>query len=606
MNRTTGKAERSTHETPTQSASSRRKFLSTAVGGAAGFVALPAAMPSAAAAGKAMDWSREVDIVVVGTGAAALSAAIAAVNAGSSVLMVEKGPTYGGTSTKSEGGMWVPNNRFLRANHQVDAREDALRYMSRCARPHLYRASAPFFGMPESEYRLMEAFYDNASKAFEFLEEVRALKTTTIFSLPDYLETPEDKVPVGRMIMTEQPNGQYGLGAELVRQLKGWLDARKVQFLLKHRARKLIRNTKGEIVGLETVASDGRAIRLRARKAVIFGSGGYAHNKEMMRNFQPAPIYGTCSVPTSEGDFIHIAQEVGAKLGNMGNAWRMQLVLEHTLELSSVPRGIWQPPGDSMVIVNKYGDRVVNEKHNYHDRSRVHFVWDANREEYPNQVLFMIYDKRAAELFAGNFPLPAPGVAAPYVIKGDTLETLAQAIQARLDLHAEKWGEVKLRDFPRTLEKTIADFNQHAVDGVDKQFQRGSFRWDQAWLSYCSLPREGTAWKAGETPDATMHPLQSEGPYYAIILGSGVLDTNGGPVINPRAQVLDPSDVPIPGLYGAGNCISSPAGQAYWGGGCTLGLAVTYGHIAGMNAARESVKDATHQSAFSHNGKAPA
>jgi hypothetical protein len=206
----------------------------------------------------------------------------------------------------------------------------------------------------------------------------------------------------------------------------------------------------------------------------------------------------------------------------------------------------------------------------------------------------MIYDRRVAELFAGNFPLPATDAHAPFVISGDTLDTLAQAIQARLDLHADKWGEVRLKDFSATLAKTISGFNHYATTGVDEQFQRGSFRWDEAWLAYCSIPRAGTSWKTGETPSATMHPLQSEGPYYAIILASGVLDTNGGPVINAKAQVLDPSDVPIPGLYGAGNCISSPAGQAYWGGGCTLGLAVTYGHLAGTNAAKEPVKDATH------------
>jgi succinate dehydrogenase/fumarate reductase flavoprotein subunit len=596
MNRNTNKAGNSGQETAGPSTTSRRRFLSSAVSGAAGIAVLPTALPSTAATGTGTTWSQEVDVLVVGTGAAASSAAIAAANAGSAVLMLEKGPTYGGTSNKSEGGMWVPNNRFLRAKGEVDAREDALRYMARCARPHLYRADAPMFGMPESEYRLMEAFYDNASKAFEFLEEVKALKTTTIFSLPDYYETPEDKVPVGRMIMTEGPDGKYGFGTELIRQLRAWLDARKVRVLLKHRARKLIRNTKGEVVGLEAVASDGRVVRLRARKAVIFGTGGYAHNKDMMRNFQAAPIYGTCSVPTSEGDFITIAQGVGAKLGNLGSAWRMQLVLEHTLDLPSVPRGIWQPPGDSMVIVNKYGERVVNEKHNYHDRSRAHFVWDANREEYPNQFLFMVYDHRVAELFAGNFPLPGPGVNASYVIKGDTLDDLARAIQARLDRHADRWGAVKLVDFSASLGRTIAAFNRDARAGVDKQFQRGAFRWDQAWLSYCSIPREDTAWKTGDAPDATMHPLQPEGPYYAVILGAGVLDTNGGPVVNTKAQVVDPSDTPIPGLYGAGNCIASPAGQAYWGGGCTLGLAVTYGHLAGIHAARELVKDATHLS----------
>ncbi|HSV68675.1 MAG TPA: FAD-binding protein [Methylibium sp.] len=168
-----------------------------------------AAGPSVAATATA--WSQEADILIVGTGAGASSAAIAAVNAGSSVIMVEKGPIYGGTTAKSEGGMRVPNNRFLRAKGKADAREDALRYMARCARPQLYRAGQPFFGMPESEYRLMEAFYDHAAPAFEFLEEAGALRTTQILLLPDYFEGPENKVPVGRQIMTEQPNGQYGL-----------------------------------------------------------------------------------------------------------------------------------------------------------------------------------------------------------------------------------------------------------------------------------------------------------------------------------------------------------------------------------------------------------
>jgi 3-oxosteroid 1-dehydrogenase len=571
---------------------SRRGFLSAALGGAAGLVAASAPGPSAAATMSA--WSHEADVLIVGTGAGASSAAIAAVNEGSSVIMIEKGPTYGGTTAKSEGGMWVPNNRFLRARGLIDSREDALRYMARCARPHLYRAERPFFGIPESEYRLMEAFYDHAAEAFEFFEAVGALKTTQILLLPDYFEGPENKVPVGRQIMTEQPNGQYGLGTELVRQLRSWLESRKVPFLLKHRARRLVRNAKGEIVGLEAVTTNGREVRLRARRAVVFATGGFAHNKALMRSFQSAPIYGTCSVPTSEGDFISIAQAVGAKLGNLDNAWRMQVVLEHTLDMPSVPRGIWQPPGDSMIVVNKYGQRVFNEKHNYHDRSRVHFAWDPNREEYPNQLLFMIYDRRVAELFAGNFPLPAAGANAPYVIRGETLDALARAIQSRLDLHADQWGEVRLDGFSANLGRTIAAFNRFAEKGDDEQFQRGAFQWDREWLSYTSIPRDGTPWRTGETPSPTMHPLQSEGPYFAIVLGAGVLDTNGGPVINPKAQILDPSDVPIPGLYGAGNCIASPAGQSYWGGGCTLGLAMTYGHLAGIHAAREPVKDATH------------
>ncbi|ODV41377.1 hypothetical protein AWV79_36995 [Cupriavidus sp. UYMMa02A] len=233
----------------------------------------------------------------------------------------------------------------------------------------------------------------------------------------------------------------------------------------------------------------------------------------------------------------------------MGGAWRSQIVLEEAIQYHSVPNDVWQPQGDSMIVVNRHGQRVFNEKRNYHDRARVHHHYDPNQAEFPNQLLFMIYDQRTAELYGGNHPIPEKPAGAPYVIAGDTWDALAGAIQARLEALSASTGGMRLAPgFTQALGTTVERFNGFARHGKDEDFQRGEFAYDLEYRPLFGLPRQGTRWgdSAGKNP--VMFPLQEQGPYYCIILAPGTLDTNGGPVINAQAQVMRYDNQPVPGL----------------------------------------------------------
>ena len=538
------------------------------------------------------------DVLVVGSGAAGASAAIFAKDAGAGeVVLVEKALLFGGTTAKSGGVYWIPNNSFLRERGITTPRNAMLREMASHSYPHLYQGDSPTLGLPENEYELLVAFYDNAAPAVERLAEIGALVSqpaeVPFGPMPDYFEdSREDLVPVDRRLWPRKADGSFGLGDEMVRQLKSGCEQIGVEIRMGEAAAKILANEEGQVVGLETQRTDGSSRRLRARRGVIFGSGGYTHNAEMMLHYQPGPLYGGCAVPTNQGDFITMAGALGAKMGHMQSAWYAEIVLEQALQFSSTPDDVFMPPGDSMILVNRLGKRVVNEKANYNERTQAHFYWDPVSHDWPNRFLFMVYDQRTAELYGGRFPLPAAGTQAPYVLKADTLTDLAREIDARLEGYADRTGGFTLDiEFPDRLASQIRRFNKFADKGVDLEFDRGGHVYDRDWHSRIwSFPNQDTEHALGTKPNPTMHPISADGPYYAIVLAAGTLDTNGGPVIDSNAQVLDVHSRPIAGLYGAGNCIASPTGRYYYGGGGTLGPALAFAYIAGRTVAAEPVK----------------
>ncbi len=562
---------------------SRRAFLRAAgVGAGVGAVSsvAPLRARDARAAGAP---DRDVDVIVVGTGAGGWPAAIVAHEAGASVEMHEKAAFVGGTTRKSGGVYWVPNNPVMRERGLEDPREDALRYMARLAYPELYSPLAPGLGLDPNPYALLETHYDRGPGVIARLAALGVMESTFWPAWDgrpwaDYhADLPENRAPRGRGLVPRLADGSAGDGADLIAAFRRATEARGIPLRLRSAARRLIVDDSGAVTGLELETRDGIE-RVAARRGVIFSTGGFSHSPQLVRNFLRGISYGSCEVPTNEGDFIAIAAGVRARLANMRNAAWKQVVLEQALAFASIPNGVATVPGDSSILVNRDGVRVVNEKLNYNQRGQVHFDWDASANLYRNQFLFLIYDRRAAEVFAGVEPIPPRGARQPEVISAATLAELGPAIDRRLAQLEPAIARYRLAPgFGNALESTVARYNGFARSGVDADFQRGESTHEP---DFHGPRRDGN-----DLPSSMMFPLSGSGPYHAIILAAGTYGTRGGPEIDPYARLLDVDGQPIPGLYGTGNCVASPAGGGYWGGGSQLGPGIVFGAIAGEHAA---------------------
>jgi hypothetical protein len=585
-------------------------------------------------------WDAEHDVVVVGSGNAAFVAAITARANGADVTMFEKGAYVGGTSLVSGGGGWFPNNPLMQADGIEDPRENAIAYMTRYALPQVYDPDDAQFGLSDEDYALYTRYYDTAGEAVAFLQDQGAITWTYGQGFGpnfdtvqvDYMEEyEENKSPTHRTLHPTTADGGRGGGGDMIGGYQAWAEESGIAIHLNHRVDRVITNSSGEVIGVEVIVTNPTAavatpdpntnteatpgaqpemtpvldatpaaeaeqrLAIRARKGVIFGSGGFARNEDMMRHLMSFPQYGGCSAPTNEGDLLRISASLGAKLGNLHNAWRNEGLFEQAVAETGSYNCIFIPSGDSFIQVNKTGRRFMNEKRNYQDRPMAHADWDPNYGDWKSRLSFYIYDQRTQDNWGGSFPYPADPATTPYAIMGNTLEELADAINERVLSLATVSGNVQLDpNFAENLADEVARFNEFARAGDDQDFLRGSLRYDiDIPMGPTSENATLTEYPSPDQANSAMYPLSEEGPYYAFIVAASAVDTNGGPVINPDAQIVRWDGSPIEGLYGAGNCIANPSVNAYWGGGATIGNGHVWGYNAGKHASQAAEKSAS-------------
>ena len=528
----------------------------------------------------------ETDVIVIGTGAAGLAAALSARVAGAEVIILERAEQLGGTTALSGGVPWIPCNDHMHEVGSSDTREAALTYMRRQS-----------LGRMDDE--LIETYVDQGAAVIRFIEaqtdiRFRALKwpdyhpelpggthgrslsaglfpgndlgelrprlrSSLTFPIPVSSNDLEDGVDIldPAIIGDRLEKGLVGVGNALVAGLTKAVVHKGATILFGRRARSLIMD--GEAVVGVRGDHHGTPFELRARRGVIIASGGFEWNAQLVKDLLRGPHDGAASPPGNEGDGLLMAAEAGAALANTDEAWWMPISKIPGEEYDGEPAirfAVQELTKPGSIMVNRAGQRFVNEACNYNDLGRSFFQFDPQAFAYPNREAWIIFHQG----YLDRYPVMTryPGDPVPnWLIQAPTLRALAETI----GVDAEG------------LERTVEQFNASARLGQDPQFHRGESRYDHYHGDW-----------ALEGALQTLGPLTTA-PFYACRVYPGVLGTKGGPKTTARAEVVNLRGGTIPGLYAAGNAAASVMGMAYPGAGGTIGPALVFGHIAGRQAA---------------------
>jgi succinate dehydrogenase/fumarate reductase flavoprotein subunit len=534
------------------------------------------------------------EVIVVGTGAAAMAAALAARTGGARVTVVERTGSIGGTTAVSGGGIWMPQNQHMGEIGSVDSRPEALAYMGRLTAgrtppellehyvdhgpdilAHLERSTPlelrpmtwpdyhPEMEGAKGSGRMLEPALYDTGRLGAWAGRLRRppvlalpipLEEATVEWRPSYTPDRFD----GALVQARVKAGQVACGQALIGGLLEACLAAGVEPQLETRAVEITMAGRGadqRVAGL-VVEQDGHRTELPAA-AVVLASGGYEWNTALRERFLPGPLTHPHSPPANEGDGLAMAMAVGADLANMNETW--------WYPASSVPGeqydgrplarfvGVERTAPHS-IMVNRFGQRFVNEAGNYNDLGKSFFSFDINEYAPRNLPSWVVFDRQ----YRSRYPVVTarPGDPDPeWLLVHDTVEGLAA--RAGID--------------PVGLIETIERWNRFVGQGLDRDFGRGSSAYDRFHGDPgAPHPNLGTV---------------EVGPFYALPVHVGSVGTKGGPRVDAHGRVLHVGDRPIPGLYGAGNVIASPAGPAYYGGGTSIGMGLVWGHGSGTHAA---------------------
>jgi 3-oxosteroid 1-dehydrogenase len=546
-----------------------------------------------------------VDFVVVGAGGGGLTAALAAADAGASVLVVEKQPLIGGSTAMSGGMAWIPDNPVMRAAGVPDSYEDAMAH---------FEAVVGDVG-PASSYERRHAFLTAGAAMVTFLQR-QGIRLVHCPGYSDYYSNakggsdegrgieavPFDAHALGEWADKLQPGLAKSLGMAVMtneaRSLSHYnrstrafaVSARvAIRTAAAHARRQdLLTNgasliaqillaalERGVTVWTEAplddlVVEDGRVTGVRvthagaptlvaARSGVLLAAGGFAHNPEMRAEHggdQPNRAKWSIANPGDTGEAMRAAMRLGAKTDLMDEAWWLPSPRTGRFGQSTLDQARQRP---RTIYVDAAGKRFVNESNSYMEVGKAMYAQDKTSRAVP---CWLIFDDRYRKRYA--HVRSHPGWFPRELMKSGRLKqawTLADL--ARLcDIDA-----VGLAD-------TVERFNEGAARGVDPDYGRGESAYNRC---------------LGD-PHRNVHPCLGpidEPPYYAVEVVPGDIGTCGGLVTDEYARVIGQDDRPIGGLYATGNSTATVMGRHYLGPGASIANSMVFGYVAARHASMQ-------------------
>lgn len=545
-----------------------------------------------------------VDFVIVGSGGGSLCAALYLAVQGKSVVVLEKSSFVGGTTARSGGVMWIPDNRFLKRDGIEDSFEKAATYLDGLAadfdpvpgctriRRHTYLKEAPAMlefllsqGIRLDRAKYWPDYYDERPGGLEqgrsvvsYPFNVNELGEWKHRMRPGFLEMPlmlEEALVLPYFKRSAQ--SRRVLLKLIVRIVGGLLTGKRYasagKALQGQMLKALLRTgadirldapvtellvEQDEVMGVVTT-QQGRAWRVQARLGVLVGAGGFAHNQRMRDRYQPGTsTLWSSALPTDTGEMIEEMMRHGAAVAQMNEMVGNQCVLvteSKAGEIQMGAQGVTAKP--HAILVDQSGVRYMNEGGSYMAYCQGMLARNKTVQASPSWAIFdSQYMKKY--MLAGTMPgskKPDSWYQQGFLKKADSIDALARLIAVD----------------PATLTATVTRFNGFVDKNRDEDFHRGERAYDR-WLGD-PLHR----------PNATLGKIE-QGPFYAMGVYPGDVGTYGGVVTDEFARVLRDDGSVIKGLYATGTSTASVMGRVYPGAGSSVGPSFTWGFVAAKHA----------------------